>query len=310
MFGSTILEIGIGLTFVYLLLSLVCSALNEWIAQLVAMRANTLEAGLRNLLHDPTGEKLTRELYEHPLIKPLARQGWFDRLMGRVSRPAYIPARTFALALLDIITSAEGGASPEGPMTFEDLREAIVRLPESEVRKALLVLVDEAAGNVQKARENVEQWFNDAMDRVSGWYKRRVQLILLLLAMGICAFLNIDTLMIADSLSRDVTLRAAVVAAAQEMVQQPPPSGAKSPMTWIERLQTEFQRLHLPIGWSSAPNDPRGLPQSAGAWAMKIVGLMITAIAVSLGAPFWFDVLNKLTNLRLEGRPPQERTGG
>lgn len=304
MFGSSMLEVGIGVVSVYLLLSLTCSALNEWIARLVAMRAGTLEAGLRNLLNDPDGEGLTKQLYEHPLIKGLARPGWFDRLVGRRSKPSYIPSRTFALALLDTIMSADDEPAPDHPRTFEELRNAILRLPDIEVRRALLILTDEAEGNISRARENVENWFNDTMDRVSGWYKRKVQLILLSLAVAICAFLNADTLMIANSLSRDATLRAAIVAAAQEAVRQAAPADSEPSETWIDQFQAEFQRLQLPIGWSSEQGDPREVPHNLQEWVMKIAGLLISAIAVSLGAPFWFDVLNKLVNLRSVGKRP------
>ncbi len=311
MFGSTTLEVAIGIVFVYLLLSLICSALNEWIARGLAMRSNTLEDGLRNLLNDPEGEGLTKQLYQHPLIKTLARQGWFDRLVGRHSKPSYIPSSIFALALLDLVMSAGGASAADGPRTFAELREAVAKLPDNELRGALLPLIDKAEGNIQKARENVEEWFNSAMDRVSGWYKRKVQLILLILALGTSAFLNADTIMIANSLSRDVTMRAAIVASAQEMVRQTLPADVEQPpLTWIEQLQAEFQRLQLPIGWSSIPGDPREVPRTPTDWVMKIAGLLITTLAVSLGAPFWFDVLNKLVNLRSEGKRPEEAGAG
>ena len=83
LFGSGILEVAISVIFVYLLLSLVCSVLNESIARILALRADTLEAGIRNLLNDPAGQGLAEQFYGHPLIKGLARQGWFDQKLGR-----------------------------------------------------------------------------------------------------------------------------------------------------------------------------------------------------------------------------------
>ena len=68
MFGSEMLDIIISLIFVYLLLSLICSALREGIETWLKQRAVYLERGIRELLHDRTGEGLTKMLYNHPLI--------------------------------------------------------------------------------------------------------------------------------------------------------------------------------------------------------------------------------------------------
>ena len=54
----------------------------------------------------------------------------------------------------------------------------------------------------------------------------------------------------------------------------------------------------------------KNLPQNLLGWgyiaAVKIVGILLTTIAVSLGAPFWFDMLNKLVNLRSTGVKPKK----
>ena len=83
MFGSEIPEIAVGVGFLYLLLSLVCSAITEGIARAFAMRSGTLRSGIRNLLCDPHGKGLAKDFYNHPLIKGLYRRGWFDRMIGR-----------------------------------------------------------------------------------------------------------------------------------------------------------------------------------------------------------------------------------
>lgn len=292
MFGSETLEVAIGIVFLYLLLSLICSVLNEWVAGILAMRSNTLEAGIRNLLDDRDGKGLAKDLYDHPLIKGLARQG---------SKPSYIPARTFALALMDIVAPAGSAA---GHKALKDVRDAVAKLQESEVKKALLTLIDEAGDDLKKARENVESWFNDAMDRVSGWYKRKAQLLVLFWALVVTLPLNADTLMIANSLWRDGTMRASIVAAAQEAAKQPLPTGSAPSLTSLEQLQAEVQKLHVPIGWSRVSGDPRAVPGNPPGWFIKIVGLLFTTVAVSLGAPFWFEVLNKFVSLRSAGKPP------
>ena len=101
MFGSEILEVAIGLVLVYLVLALICSALSEWIARILALRASTLEDGIRNLLEDPEGNHLAKKIYDHPLVKGLSKKGWINK-----ARPSNIPARTFALALFDTVMEA------------------------------------------------------------------------------------------------------------------------------------------------------------------------------------------------------------
>jgi hypothetical protein len=280
----------------------ICSALKEWIAGIFAMRANTLEAGIRNLLGDADGGATTRQLYSHPLIKTLTRKGWLDKLLKRTNRPSYIPARAFALALMDII--APPGPAP-APKALKDVRDKVSNLPDADMKKVLLALVDDAQGDLTRARKNIEDWFNDAMDRVSGWYKRKAQVIILVLALLTTVFLNADTLTIANSLWRDTTIRASIVAAAEQAVKQSPPAGQEAPLPRIRQLQTQLQELQLPIGWSPIAGASQ-VPGAAYGWLMKFAGLFLTTIAVSLGAPFWFDLLNRLINLRSVGNPPEK----
>lgn len=300
MFGSALLEVFLGLAFVYLLLAVICSALSEWIARIFAMRSKNLEAGIRNLLEDP---ELVEKVYQHPLLKSFYRQGWFDKFRKRRGGPSYIPSRTFALALLDIAAPPDPKARPKD---FEGVRHAVAKsnLLNDKMKKALLVLIDEAAGDLKEVRENIENWFDDTMNRVSGWYKRKAQLIVLLLALVLSGALNADTITIANSLSSDSTLRAAVVAAAEETAKARP-ADSKTPLTRITELRSELEHLGLPIGWQKASDDyvdPREVPTDAQGWFYKILGLLLTTIAVSLGAPFWFDLLNKLVNLRGAGK--------
>jgi hypothetical protein len=104
MFGSNVLEVAIGLVFVYLLVSLLCSAINEQvIARFFALRSNTLEDGIKTMLHDPQGEGLAKEFYSNPLITGLTKQGVFDSWRRKVSKPSYISSRTFALVIQELV---------------------------------------------------------------------------------------------------------------------------------------------------------------------------------------------------------------
>ena len=180
MFGMQVLNIAIGLVFIYLVLALTCTAINELFAGWLDRRSKNLIMGIRNLLEgtsvktaagDGQGSMVSL-FYSHPLIKSLAEKG---------APPSYIPSRTFALTLLDLLAPATG----TGPKTVADIRSAVEKLPENNgLRRTLLVLIDEAGDDLKKVQENMEVWFNNGMDRVSGWYKKRTQTIILLIAVG------------------------------------------------------------------------------------------------------------------------------
>ena len=299
MFGSPILEVAIGLAFVYLILSLICSTVNEWIASRLGMRAKCLDKAIRNLLSDP---ETAKKFYKRPLVKAL---------MDGEKLPSYIPSGTFALALLDVFASSDTAA---GSKTFANVKDMISQLPEGEMKGALLCFFTTAQKDLKEIQKDIENWFNSAMDRASGWYKRKIQWIMLGISFGVCGFLNADSFTIANTLWRDDTLRASVVASAQETAKNTPLSDQGSAQKDTEDPYAEIQKLNLPIGWVKHDNpkalkdDPRAAPDpdDVRGWIYKVLGIIFTALAVSQGAPFWFDLLNKFVNLRGVGSKPKE----
>src|SRR5690349_20993488 len=110
MSGSIVIEIAIGLVLVYLTFSLFSSAINEWIARFLALRAAGLRKGLDELFEDVTESGFASLFHAHPLIDalkpakvPLLRRWLPSR--DRVQYPSYISAQTFAIALMDLATN-------------------------------------------------------------------------------------------------------------------------------------------------------------------------------------------------------------
>jgi hypothetical protein len=430
---EAIIETAIGLFLVFTLLSLVASQFVEWIAGWRKWRANDLERTIRSMLSDPSVKAkvdqgalvLADQLYAHPLIASLAQPG---------SKPSYIPASKFALALFDVITTAGTDSSTIGraragleqlkvqllallpqagidelqglinqiqglietASTAHQTVEAIAAVPlppalgdelngflkrygitasgfnalaqsispDSEVvfaqvlggaarlsalRPELAQLITNLSSSLDlslsqgetrlaAARRNVEQWFNDAMDRAGGWYKRHTQLWLALIGLLFAVAFNIDAIAMATALWSDPTLRQNIVEQAQKY--QLPSTGGQvitgpdQAAQAIHDLNTKLgQDLRLPIGWRieahhlqtaetctllpQRPGDIWGIPNNGDCMQVleaapnpnvgllsKLAGWIITAAAVSQGAPFWFDLLQKLVNMRLAGKKP------
>jgi hypothetical protein len=536
MFNSNILEVAIGMIFIYLLLSLMCSAASEMIELLLKKRAIDLERGVRELLAPGTKSgtsDIVQKLYDHALVNNLFGNTYAESRIGnpfrrifRTKLPSYIPARNFALALMDLVALPERPASerpstpppastqapkePTAPATkndnpadvpLEEKPEAIpagaqpqspdieppsgaagatvgpraqtpaqlvlnvplpaggIQLqnvrdpvspsvvspgPESQAAKpgdkdnpltplrnaisvnplltevtkrSLITLLDAAGNDVAKARENIENWYNSSMDRVSGWYKRRAQLTILVIGIFVAIAVNVDTITIAKRLSTDRALRDTLVNAADvyakanaspspsptptptsepeakgqtpgttapanpspnpEVKKSPEPTPSATPLPTpppacvsdrnsenclaamkevcededsaacriakgcVEADSTECRRaknlvracddpnspkckylnnqyqlqsLGLPIGWDS-PDDPkRKWPGTrlcgVGGWWDQLyshgLGWILTALAISLGAPFWFDLLNKFIVIRSAVKPHEK----
>lgn len=298
MFGGTLLDVLIGVVFVYLFLSLIGTVATEIISNLLKMRSKNLEQWVRNVLEDPQGspgKNLSALLYAHPLVKGLMQDG---------RKPSYIPTRTFSLALLDVIAPID---PQKGSRTLGELRDSINELPE-ELKKTMLVHLDAAQNDLNAVRENIEKWFDDSMERVAGWYKRKSQVIVLVMSFIITVGMNVDTISLATRLYNDSALRAALVASAEEIVKQPATAGENSGKK-LEQVQAQLGKMQFPLGWS-AGTESQPQPSHGPSWWITIIGWIITALAVSLGAPFWFDILGKIINVRSAGVKPQKTRDG
>lgn len=348
MFNSAILEVATGIVFIYLLLSLMCTALREGIEGFLRTRASYLESGIRELLFDAEGKDLARSFYEHPLIYSLFPGNYTPIAVGRIAGPltggkrlpAYIPAASFAAALMDIIARgpgpSAGQAQPDAALaravTIEDVRKNIGSIANPAVQRAVLAALDTAQGDLEKARKNLEHWYDSAMDRVSGRYKRSTQGVLFWIGLVIAVGFNVDTITLADYLYRNETQRGAIVAQAS-LASTDPAFLAKN----YSDVQDQIRSLQLPIGWDFLfrENAQQKLDRAraeAGAiekaaqsqrdttlidrltpfwnayhgWFMKPLGWLLTAFAITLGAPFWFDILNKIMVIRSTVKPHEK----
>ena len=179
-----------------------------------------------------------------------------------------------------------------------DLAEAIGGIENAKVREALFALYRDADGRTDAFRRGAEQWFDDSMARVSGWYRRNVQRVLWITAAVLVLLLNVDTVQIGRTLWTDDASRAAVVARAETAAQE---DGENLD------LGETASSLEVPIGWNlfEVGDEPEDFPNDPADGISKLLGLLITVAALSLGAPFWFDLLGKFVRVRGTGTPPR-----
>lgn len=422
LFGSA-LEVVLGLSFVYFVLSLICSHINELLSGLFKTRARDLLRGINNLVCDPA---VAEAVLKHPLIKALGSDNAEARLVRWLARseaagaPSYIPAGTFTLALFETLAPATEGAvtverlrcralalangvvadvraqidrltgndtaarkqllaiaapertidqvrvdvqeladkkvaaaravlafidtqqaigkailsliaqsmppratlvtasdirwligqlpdsadrsqvlsAIESTATLDSIRKTAMLLPESAARTLVLSTLDAGDARLEDVRVSVERWYDGAMERVSGVYKRRVQLWLLSIAALVTLGLGADTFQMIATFATNPAARAEVLA-------QSGTAGnlQNAPSETDELLVRRLGSLSIPFGYHD-------MPALGGAdwWVWlgaKVPGLLITILAVSLGAPFWFDVLQKFTNIRAAGQRPK-----
>ena len=200
---------------------------------------------------------------------------------------------------------------------------------------ALLINVEEYVTEKEKqlagARDNVEKWFNDSMDRVSGVFKRYSQTMALIIGLVLALLLNVDSIDLTLYLWRDPSVRQVLVARAAQLQSVDSQTQSNLPQAYND-LNQQLEDLNLPIGWGitdiqdagSCQPFPKtgqtfGIPLLASNRCLatqstsqtnvlvKLLGILITALAARMGAPFWFDMLKRAVNLRGTGANPAEK---
>jgi hypothetical protein len=294
------LDVAIGIVVVFFIISLIASAINETIATALSWRSHYLERWLGNVLAHPNAsaaevEQALNEFYKHPLLAPLLKQPrWWNSAKTAERKPSYIPSSLFTSYLFD-------KAPAPDKVTSKTIDAMIAGLPNDELKKTINTFRKEVGDDEVALRRRIEKWYDDSMSRVSGWYKRRTQIALAVIGLGLAIVLNADTLQITRTLWSDKTIRAAVVAKAGQITQQTAqPKSLQAVAGQVEQIKA----LNIPMGWKLKAGDPRDLPHGAGLWAAKVIGILLTMFATMLGAPFWFDLLSRFVKLRGSGNPP------
>ncbi len=157
-------------------------------------------------------------------------------------------------------------------------------------------LLKAANGDVKKFLDATEAWFDAKMERVTGSYKRWAKRWVMVIAVVVVGVGGVDSIAIARALYADEAIRATVV---QQVNDEEFCDTTSTELTCGEQARNFLEKSALPLGWSK-PNPQDG----KWGWPLKFLGLLITVGAASLGAPFWYKLLDRVGSLRNTGQSP------
>jgi hypothetical protein len=385
MFDNVMLDVFVGLIFIFVLYSLLASAINEFVATILAYRHRMLELALEQMLdgknisyywwdkvanvfflgyhkiaelskrkrkinnsdffktcviNSPDSVQVKRRklnkkaalfaanITNHPLYRRKAENSLLFK------KPAYLSADAFSDIMIDVLVAASS-IYQTGPILMKDITQYVnTKIENKDLKRILLLYIDQANGDLQRFKLLLENWFDDTMDRVSGWYKRQSNRILLIIGFLLALTFNVSTIEIVKELSADKNTREALVKNASDYVNKQyakdmqnlnsvDTAEIKSKLRVIRSLYDTSiaqNNVLLGMGWGNYGNNQNLFgkitfvlsktfdPWSRGFSWLRLLGFLITAFAISLGAPFWFDLLNKFVNLRVSGTKPEEST--
>ncbi|BBO82265.1 hypothetical protein [Desulfosarcina ovata] len=327
MFGIAAIDVLIGLVTIYLVFALACTAIVEALSSWMNLRSKNLEAGLKELLDGEleANKPFVDAFYAHPLVQALSK--------GPDGRPSYLPTDVVGRVIQSLLLK-------NGPDV--SLVKAIERLPDiaktgqaTRVKEMLKTFVAQGELDLISFRKAVETHFDAAMDRAAGWVKRRQQTVALIASALLVLSANVDTLSIAKALYTNPEIRAGLISQAEKIIESesaptamqdtalpgsgvipavlaiPLPAAASDPLLAAQRQElseaiaaynkakSTMENAGLRFGWETPPK--------GWAWVHKIVGLLISIFAIALGAPFWFDMLNRFMKVRQSGNSPSEK---
>jgi hypothetical protein len=303
---TPLLDTAIGLALVYLGASLIVSLTNESIAGILGSRGKHLKGNLERLLKDsPFGAALT----DNPVFQETTKR-----------YRSY--ADPMALAQVIVGSLLKRGARAEKPADLITFIEEAIKKEESSLKTTLVGLAH-SAGTMERFTRELSVWLDRSLTVMGEAYKRWAQVKSFIIGAVVAVLFNIDSLAVAERLYRDKELRDVMATAGEQYVQATSAEVQDrcTKMALEERKQAAecapMQNLadalakradhfgRLPIGWNAAKPIESLSADARPGLHLRLAGWLLTALALMLGAPFWFDVLNRVVNVRSGMRRPE-----
>ncbi len=302
------IDVALGLTIVYLGTSLFVTIINEYISQALSLRGRQLVKSIAALIDN---EDIKRKLSASPALKP-----FFEGNVQEAS--SYVDPGLLARMLVGTL-SADG----TGGVSVSAITDNIKKLPEGNLKIQLQGLVVTTTNSIEDMTAAVSQWVDRSLTMLGEHYKRWLQIISFGIGLLVASAFNIDTIALSDRLYSNKEARDEIATYTLSITEQTDgASVAECMKTDKDKRKEETKCIPLlglvgaielknsnlgsiPIGWNKQSWDDLVSARDICKWIFAIIGWILTALAVSLGAPFWFDLLNNLVNIRHSMVKPQ-----
>lgn len=348
MFSSPVIDTVLSIAFIYFIFSVITSFFVEYLTFRRKQRGIFLYQALSKVLQDNGINKknFTHRLYEHPMIRSMKE--------SNEEFPSYISDTMFSQCLIDIVIADQQNTTVSQDSNnqfvfhsnntvhpYEAFTNAVQQLKYSDLKifletfihqsanisaqSSTSISIDRSAKQYELLQSHIQNWYNSYMDRVSGWYKRKLSKTLLIIGILVATVFNLDSLVIIKRLWVDKQLRETLTKDANTYIANNPKYeelANKDPNKLISKIDSIYTKVglyNLPIGWGNEQDtiavnkqhsqiiqySDSNIYKKIGWYLMKVLGILLSGIALSFGAPFWFDVMNKITNMRKAGIKPK-----
>ncbi len=339
MTGIEILDAIIGLIFVYSLLSLLATSINEIIATSLSLRGRNLRKAIRFMFYEKGGKFDIDKFYDNPLINKLSMRPLFGRWRMELKKDSgkwrlwiglrngfvnwwnripssYLKNDDFSKSVLNAIFKVS-----KTTITTENLNSKVDEMfppvlngELGDTNKLLKKFVEDSAGNLEQLKLDLENWYNDITAVATEWYKKRTRKILFTIGLLISIGFNLDTFEIFRQLADNPEARATVVQQAQEFIKTSKDNkipidtlkfkeSVKSVQKFIHN-ELDSTRLVLGTSWdfpdsiSTTWSKTKYITCQIFVNWNRLLGWLLTALAISFGSSFWFDLLRKVINIK------------
>ncbi|MBV6465362.1 MAG: hypothetical protein DYG87_06045 [Anaerolineae bacterium CFX3] len=284
---SQVLEVAIGLIFVFYVLGSIISFVTRLILDSAETRGAALETHLKRIAGDKTVDLVN--LPQLKALQPIRYKGWTGVFGAKTEAKKLekVPVNVLVDAFFDMT-----GLTGRPNVDAAELTAIVAQMPESEAKQAMLKWIQQGVTNFNELRTRANDYFSGILVQASATFKANARSVVIILSAILVLGLGTDSVQIAKDLWNNAEMRT-VAAAKATMVAQQEGGGIEDLNQILQHLSETNIRF---TWWHIQDTFP---PNSGAPWAefilLKIVGLALSVLAVSQGSSFWYDILKKLT---------------
>jgi hypothetical protein len=286
-----VLEVAIGLILVYYILGSIVSLITQWINESLETRGVALKRYLIKIAGDQKVEDLL-SLPQMQSLRPIRYKSLLSVFKSKTEPKMLekVPVATLVDAYFDMVGLTAEKDNKE--LSLVQLAELIDKLPDSDGKKAFIAWINQGVTNIADLRKRTNDYFCGLMDQAADTFKANARSFVIILSIAVTLLFGTDSIQLAQALWDNAELRAIAAAKADLVVAEEGSSAS------LDDLVKELGDLSIQIGWWQTERPPLGATPTDWTWfiLLKVAGLVLTAIAVSQGSSFWYDLLKKLSS--------------